>query len=761
MRKRIGIYGASDEALALIPLLSANPAVEVSVVVDPDALALLERLPHLAPGVAALLEQTLTNDPQVLLGDTSLHAVIDAGAGPPFAERFPAALERGLQVVSPLTARLLWGLGVPSHERKADLLQALHEVVDSYNLTVDADELFVRMLEIAIGVTGAEGGSLLLVAEGGRELAVRVAVGVERELWPKIRVPFGDGIAGRVAAEGRPLRLRGKADRQRFKIVRERLDVESAMSVPLLHDGRVLGVLNLHHRTRTDAFGDEDLAFTEELARLDAQIIARAQQHEALTLQAARYAAVQEVGAILAGREPLADRLRRLCEWIAGRTGGIATVYQVEHAAGGLRLVATSLAGGNLGGEYRVAPGRGIDGQVAQTRTPAFLRQSDGAVAYAALPLLDGQQLVGVLAIQSGSEPPRGRAAEETLLEIAATAARKIADAEREMRMAARASLAGAVNEAGIRMITTTDPAEVLRLGTSSAAMVLEADHAVLRLQDEDTQRYVIRSYFGSADGPLQERLFRLDKDVSVDVLRRRAPRLESDLSADAVLSAHGTEVRSLLATPLRRDGQLVGTLALYDKIAADRFTAGAFDEEDAALFAQFVSYFERAIANAVFYEKARRFRNFDEDTGLPNAAYLAQRIREETARAGTRDGAFALAVVRIANFAEVESSGDPVKTRRAVHAVIDALRRNAREFDVLTRCENAEFALLIPEPGHDAAQRVLDLARAVSEDVTRDERINTPHRIALAFGYAIHGKDGSDARSLLARARDPRIHMV
>jgi GAF domain-containing protein len=762
MRKRIGIYGASDEALALIPLLSANPAVEIAAIVDPDALSLLGRLPHLPPGVAALLEQTLTNDPQALVGDPSLHAVIDAGADRPFAERFPATLERGLQVVSPLTARLLWGLGVPSHDRQADLLQALHEVVDSYNLTVDADELFVRMLEIAIGVTGAEGGSLMLVDEAGRELAVRVAVGVERELWPKIRVPIGEGIAGRVAAEGRPLRLRGRADRQRFRIVRERLDVESAMSVPLLHDGRVLGVLNLHHRTRMDAFSDDDFAFTEELARLDAQIIARAQQHEALTLQAARYAAVQEVSAILVGREPLADRLRRLCEWVAARTGGgIATIYQVEHAAGGLRLVATSLAGGNLGGEYRVAPGRGIDGQVAQSRTPSFLRQPDGAVAYAALPLLDGEQLVGVLAIQSGGEPPRGRAAEQTLLEIAATAAAKIADAQRETRMKARAERAGAVNEAGIRMITTTDPAEVLRLGTSSAAMVLEADHAVLRLQDEDTQRFVIRSYFGSADGPLQERLFRLDKDVSVDVLRRRAPRLDRDVAADPQLAGHRTDVRSLLAAPLRREGQLVGTLALYDKIAADRFSAGAFDEDDAALFAQFVSYFERAISNALFYDKARRFRNFDEDTGLPNAAYLAQRIREETARAGTRDGAFALAVVRIANFPELEAAGDPVKTRRAVHMVVDALRRNAREFDVVTRCENAEFALLCPDPGHDPAQRVLDLARAVSEDVTRDERVNTPLRIALAFGYAIHGKDGHDAQSLLARARDPRIHMV
>ena len=48
------------------------------------------------------------------------------------------------------------------------------------------------------------------------------------------------------------------------------------------------------------------------------------------------------------------------------------------------------------------------------------------------------------------------------------------------------------------------------------------------------------------------------------------------------------------------------------------------------------------------------------------------------------------------------------------------------------------------------------DIARAVVPYIElRDGRI------ALAFGYAVHCKDGADAPSLLARARDPRIHMV
>jgi len=55
------------------------------------------------------------------------------------------------------------------------------------------------------------------------------------------------------------------------------------------------------------------------------------------------------------------------------------------------------------------------------------------------------------------------------------------------------------------------------------------------------------------------------------------------------------------------------------------------------------------------------------------------------------------------------------VKRAAACTWWFEALRRNAREFDVLTRCENAEFALLIPTSPRPA-QRVLDLARAVSE---------------------------------------------
>jgi diguanylate cyclase (GGDEF)-like protein len=524
----------------------------------------------------------------------------------------------------------------------------------------------------------------------------------------------------------------------------------------------VLGVLNLHHSTRADAFSEADLAFSEELAALDAQIIARAQEHEALRSQAARYAAVRRVQDVLGSRDPFPKRLTRFCRFVAEQAGGgIANLYLFEPDADELRLAATSLEGGGFGGEYRVRPGEGIDGTVASTREPAFLRGPSGHVAYAALPLVAGNAVAGVLSVQAGPGTALGRAAEETLLEISAAAAEDIVQSEREARVNLRANKVAAINETGIRMISVDDPAEVLRLGTSGAAMVLEADHAVLRLQDAETGRFAIRSYFGAADGRLQERLFRLDKRVSVDAIKRRAPVMVRDVADDTTLVAFDAGVKSLIAAPLKRDGRVIGTLAIYDKVASDRFYAGCFGDEDLQLFEKFTSYLERALANALFHAQTRQFRNFDEETGLPNEAYLHKRIHEEIARSAGREGSLALAICSIENLDEIAAATGGVRSKRVVQRTVEALRSHLRDFDVLGRTGPSEFTILMPDPGFAPGDRLIALARAVADDVCKDDELNDPLRIALAFGHAIYPDEAGDREALVAQARVARIRMV
>jgi diguanylate cyclase (GGDEF)-like protein len=760
VRRRLGIFGASDEALQLIGLLTGSPRVEVVRVFAPDGEAAVERAARRSPELCDFLLLVATDDAAAFRGSDDLSVVVDATPDGQFQRSDPDAARRGVQVVTPRAARLLWGYGRNASDRKAELLQVLSEMVESVELSIDSHELFTRMLEIAIDITGADGGSLMLLEPGGEALRIRVAVGVERELWPKIRVPLGVGVAGRAAADRKALRVDGPADQQRFRIAHERLDVESALCVPLVDEGRLLGVLNLHHSRQREVFNDDDLAFVEQLALLDAQIIGRAEEHASLRDQAARYSAVREVNAILAQPVPLAARLGALCRFAAESAGdGIAHLYLREGGGNDLVLEASSI--GAAPADRRLRVGQGVEGRVAETGRPGFLRSDDGELEVAALPLCAGDRVLGVLSVQSSAAPALAGAARGRLLEIATAAAASLAQVGREERISERANRLSAINETGIRMLSASELAEVAGLATSSLAMILGAEHVVLRLLDEDSGRFVIRSYFGPADEAQQEALFGLDKPISVRAIQERETILVSELDEQPELAGHAGVCRSLVVVPLLQDGGVVGTLAAYDKLEGDRFFASRFDEDDVEVLSRFVSYVERAVSSARDRSLARQQRNFDPETGLPNENYLDRRVHEEIARAEDREAALTLCICSIENLDAIAAEAGPEQARVVVQRVAGALRRHLRDFDVVGRRGEDAFEILLPDPGASPGDRVYGIARAVADEIAKDEALREPERVALGIGYAIHPYDGADRESLLATATPPRIRMV
>jgi GGDEF domain-containing protein len=88
-------------------------------------------------------------------------------------------------------------------------------------------------------------------------------------------------------------------------------------------------------------------------------------------------------------------------------------------------------------------------------------------------------------------------------------------------------------------------------------------------------------------------------------------------------------------------------------------------------------------------------------------------------------------------------------------------MHTHLRDFDVLARIDKDEFAVLMPEPGRTPGERVFELARAVADAVSKDDTLNQPVRVGLAFGYGVHPADGTDHGALLDHARKPRIRMV
>ena len=761
MRKRLGIVGHSDEGLGLLPLLEANPDVELAGILTDDPEAARRALARVDPKYAMRSYQLIVSDGQALLRTPGLVALIDAEAPASLRPVLESAPERGVQVTTPLIAKLLYAFGPVDAHRKPDLLQALGEILESYNLTVDRRGLLNRILQIAVGSTGADRGSLMLWDEAEGALRVEVAIGIEKELIPKIRIRPGEGVAGLAFQERKPILLSGKADQKLYEIARERSDVESAISAPLVHGDRALGVLNLSHSLRRGAFSDEDLDFVARLAAIDAKIITRAEEYHRLLRDSARLRAQSLVREVLAEADPLHQRLSKICRYLGEElAGGVVHVFLVDAEQGALVLRGSSTSIDPLASPYRIQPGDGIHGWVARHRKPVVLSNGgpEASACFAVLPLLARGEFVGLLSFEGMLAPGTPEVLREKIAAVADALALELADTLRALFMEREATKTGAITELAARLGSAADSPQLHRSVTSAAAMILEAEHAVLRLQDTGTGRYQIRSYFGSAETEEQAPLLELEKALSIRALSQRAPVRVIDVAADPELRVHHADVVSVMSWPLRRDGRVLGTLSLLGKVARDALTSESFSAQDQALLGRFAEHTQQALEQVAERERNRNQRRFDDLTGLPNATHVGERIEEEIARSSARGRSFALVRFRLDGLGDLLEGADQPDGERLVLSLGQELRAGLREFDIVARTAPDTFLMLIPEPESDVAALLGPLARRVREAIRREPDPTLGERVRLEFGYALFPADGQTSRALLEATRRTRI---
>jgi hypothetical protein len=139
---------------------------------------------------------------------------------------------------------------------------------ESAPLQVDA--VLEAVLLSARRLFEGEGGSIMLLV-GPEELEVVASPDNPAALGARVR--FGEGIAGRVAEACDAALITGRDD-SRSK------PADSGMSVPLLHDGKIFGVLNIN-AAKGKTFTDSDLVAATEFSMHAADALAAARLYEA------------------------------------------------------------------------------------------------------------------------------------------------------------------------------------------------------------------------------------------------------------------------------------------------------------------------------------------------------------------------------------------------------------------------------------------------------------------------------------------------
>ena len=178
-------------------------------------------------------------------------------------------------------------------EAAAHKIQAVQRVTDTALTHLRLDDLLRELLGRVREALAADTVVILLLNDEGTELAVRAAHGLEEEVRLDMRIPFGRGIAGTIAARGVTMVIEDVSAVEVVSPVLRAKGLRTMLGTPLVLDGRGIGVLHVGSLSPR-RFTPDDARLLELVADRIATAIGRARlfgaeqkaRHDAETAEA-------------------------------------------------------------------------------------------------------------------------------------------------------------------------------------------------------------------------------------------------------------------------------------------------------------------------------------------------------------------------------------------------------------------------------------------------------------------------------------------
>jgi signal transduction histidine kinase len=166
-----------------------------------------------------------------------------------------------------------------SHEQALERLRKLELVTEAALTHLALDELFEELLTRTRDILAADTCAVLLLE--GDELVARAAKGLEEEVEQGVRIPLGQGFAGRVAAERRPVIIDDLNHAHVVNPLLREKGIKSMLGAPLIVSDRVLGVIHVG-TLRARLFTPDDVELLELAADRIARGLEKALVHDEL-----------------------------------------------------------------------------------------------------------------------------------------------------------------------------------------------------------------------------------------------------------------------------------------------------------------------------------------------------------------------------------------------------------------------------------------------------------------------------------------------
>ncbi|MEA3506562.1 MAG: GAF domain-containing protein [Elusimicrobiota bacterium] len=147
------------------------------------------------------------------------------------------------------------------------MLTRFQEFGMSYTKAEDIKKLYNLIIEYAADLLNTDMGSLMLVDKKTNRIEIVAAKGIAENVVKTTSMSVGEGIAGRVVQEGKPIYCEDIENDVRFmRSSRVKYSSKSFIAVPLKVKNKVIGVLNINSKAKNKAFSPRDIRLINILA---------------------------------------------------------------------------------------------------------------------------------------------------------------------------------------------------------------------------------------------------------------------------------------------------------------------------------------------------------------------------------------------------------------------------------------------------------------------------------------------------------------
>ena len=759
-KRNLAIVGLQEDDLDLIPTILKDPRWTLVSVADDDASSPALRIAEIMrlPATSSVANIASLDVEVVVCGSEHARQVVRELLGSHVAlmsteEAFGRAPKLEEKVSRPERV-----------ERKAIELGeeeslALGTLTETLSLALDKQKLLRWILDLAIKCTGAESGSIMLIEDRGRELRIAMAQGLSSETVRKTRQRLGEGIAGRVAQQGRSLLISGEAAGEELRQGRERGDIKAAMCVPLIACGRTIGVLNVSSSKDPYLFEEKDLHLLEKLAERVTEVIQKAIEYSKITNRALEFTLRETAEEELSKELVLEEKMRLLAGSLGRKLGADCFIYLPDkEQQGRLNLSAASTEEAETFLPGTLTDGKGFLGRAARSgKTRVFLPGS------LLSPALDGEDL-GILCVPLGQSHKHGllvfdsiRVADvelEAFLNAFDKAGRYVAkELEREMslsRLREQALVLSELNQVASSLMAAHKVEEVVRIIASEGARLFKADVSLIACEDGRTW-FVDR--LQNTEGVEEENdLARARQLLAGESLKEMSFISNENADESLCLEVERLGIGSFLVGPLRAGGKFLGISILL------RMKDGkkeAFSEAEGSLFKSFCGYAAHGLQRVLISMQAEQFSEGDTETGLLGAQAVVKKIDEEAKRYERYGIGFCITVAEIEGLtAAFQRLGEEWRSA-FLEEFSGGLQKSVRGVDTLGRTGEAMFVVVSPHTPRDG-QIILERIEQLLGRIGAVRYVSPAPELKLKGSQLYWPKDVSDIKKIYQMITSP-----